>query len=66
MLRDAGRRRGQPAAALPRQGSGAQDVRGLPGQVLAAIDVKPMTDVAEIVRLALVPATAEERAADAA
>ena len=38
----------------------------MPAEVLAAIDVKPMTDVADIVRLALAPAEAEGRAVDAA
>ena len=42
------------------------DLDEVPEEVLAAIDVKPMTDVAEIVRLALAPAAAESRTADAA
>ncbi len=42
------------------------DLDEVPEEVLAAIDVKPMTDVADIVRLALAPATAESRVASAA
>ncbi|HEY5788439.1 MAG TPA: endopeptidase La [Microlunatus sp.] len=42
------------------------DLDEVPEEVLAAIDVKPMTDVADIVRLALEPVVAESRAADAA
>ena len=42
------------------------DLDEVPEEVLAAIDVKPMTDVAAIVRLALAPAAAESRTADAA
>ena len=42
------------------------DLDEVPEEVLAAIDVKPMTDVADIVRLALAPVVAESRAADAA
>jgi ATP-dependent Lon protease len=41
------------------------DLDEVPEEVLAAIDVKPMTDVAEIVRLALAPAAAESRTAAA-
>ncbi|HYI55964.1 MAG TPA: endopeptidase La [Microlunatus sp.] len=43
------------------------DLDDVPAEVLEAIEVKPMTDVAEIVRLALAPAMPESRmAADAA
>jgi ATP-dependent Lon protease len=43
------------------------DLDDVPAEVLEAIEVKPMTDVAEIVRLALAPAVSESRmAADAA
>jgi ATP-dependent Lon protease len=41
------------------------DLDEVPAEVLAAIDVRPMTDVAEIVRSALAPA-AEDRVASAA
>jgi ATP-dependent Lon protease len=41
------------------------DLDEVPEEVMAAIDVKPMTDVAEIVRLALAPAAAESRTAAA-
>jgi ATP-dependent Lon protease len=42
------------------------DLDEVPEEVLAAIEVKPMTDVAEIVRLALAPVAAESREASAA
>ncbi|HVK36293.1 MAG TPA: endopeptidase La, partial [Microlunatus sp.] len=42
------------------------DLDEVPEEVLAAIDVKPMTDVAEIVRLALAPAAADSRVTSAA
>ena len=42
------------------------DLDEVPEEVLAAIDVRPMTDVADIVRSALAPVVAESRAADAA
>lgn len=42
------------------------DLDEVPEEVLAAIDVKPMTDVAEIVRLALAPVATEAQTADAA
>ncbi len=42
------------------------DLDEVPEEVLAAIDVRPMTDVAEIVRLALAPGAAESRVVDAA
>ena len=43
-----------------------KDLDEVPEEVLAAIEVKPMTDVAEIVRLALAPVAAESREASAA
>jgi ATP-dependent Lon protease len=42
------------------------DLDEVPEEVLAAIEVRPMTDVAEIVRLALAPVAAESREASAA
>jgi ATP-dependent Lon protease len=42
------------------------DLDEVPEEVLAAIDVKPMTDVAEIVQLALAPVAAESRVTSAA